>query len=394
MSPLGAPSADAQAHSAHLREVIQEQIIAAGGSIPFWKYMELALYAPGLGYYSAGAHKFGKGGDFITAPERSPLFSAGVATAIAPALRQAGKGAVFMELGGGSGAFAESCLLALQDIGVLPARYAMLEPSADLRQRQRERLQAQLPAELFARVEWLDGPIAEIWNGVLFANEVIDALPVPRFVIRAGEVMEEHVALDGEGRFVRTEQPADAMLIGAVRNIERRLPEPLPEGYRSEALAQLPYWMQAVVGGLQNGALLLIDYGYARSEFYQPERSDGTLRAFRQQHVTNDVFAWPGLQDITASVDFTAVAEACVGAGFEFSGYCSQSSFLLGNGLERHLQAAEAQAADEVARHNLRQQVKHLTLPSEMGERFQAIGFQRGVELDAAFLLGDLSHHL
>ncbi|HOC11260.1 SAM-dependent methyltransferase [Thermomonas sp.] len=394
MSPLGAPSADAQAHSAHLREVIQEQIIAAGGSIPFWKYMELALYTPGLGYYSAGAHKFGKGGDFITAPERSPLFSAGVATAIAPALRQAGKGAVFMELGGGSGAFAESCLLALQDIGVLPARYAMLEPSADLRQRQRERLQAQLPAELFARVEWLDGPIAEIWNGVLFANEVIDALPVPRFVIRAGEVMEEHVALDGEGRFVRTEKPADAMLIGAVRNIERRLPEPLPEGYRSEALAQLPYWMQAVVGGLQNGALLLIDYGYARSEFYQPERSDGTLRAFRQQHVTNDVFAWPGLQDITASVDFTAVAEACVGAGFEFSGYCSQSSFLLGNGLERHLQAAEAQAADEVARHNLRQQVKHLTLPSEMGERFQAIGFQRGVELDAAFLLGDLSHHL
>ena len=394
MSPLGAPSADAQAHSAHLREVIQEQMIAAGGSIPFWKYMELALYTPGLGYYSAGAHKFGKGGDFITAPERSPLFSAGVATAIAPALRQAGKGAVFMELGGGSGAFAESCLLALQDIGVLPARYAMLEPSADLRQRQRERLQAQLPAELFARVEWLDGPIAEIWNGVLFANEVIDALPVPRFVIRAGEVMEEHVALDGEGRFVRTEKPADAMLIGAVRNIERRLPEPLPEGYRSEALAQLPYWMQAVVGGLQNGALLLIDYGYARSEFYQPERSDGTLRAFRQQHVTNDVFAWPGLQDITASVDFTAVAEACVGAGFEFSGYCSQSSFLLGNGLERHLQAAEAQAADEVARHNLRQQVKHLTLPSEMGERFQAIGFQRGVELDAAFLLGDLSHHL
>ena len=394
MSPLGAPSADAQAHSAHLREVIQEQIIAAGGSIPFWKYMELALYTPGLGYYSAGAHKFGKGGDFITAPERSPLFSAGVATAIAPALRQAGKGAVFMELGGGSGAFAESCLLALQDIGVLPARYAMLEPSADLRQRQRERLQAQLPAELFARVEWLDGPIAEIWNGVLFANEVIDALPVPRFVIRAGEVMEEHVALDGEGRFVRTEKPADAMLIGAVRNIERRLPEPLPEGYRSEALAQLPYWMQAVVGGLQNGALLLIDYGYARSEFYQPERSDGTLRAFRQQHVTNDVFAWPGLQDITASVDFTAVAEACVGAGFEFSGYCSQSSFLLGNGLERHLQAAEAQAADEVARHNLRQQVKHLTLPSEMGERFQAIGFQRGVELDAAFLIGDLSHHL
>jgi len=394
MQTLPPPDADALAHSAHLREVIQEQVIAAGGSVPFWKFMELVLYAPGLGYYSAGATKFGDAGDFVTAPELSPLFAACVADALTPVLQQLGPDAQFMEIGGGSGAFAETCLSKLLANDALPARYAILEPSADLRQRQRERLQAQLPAGLFARVEWLDGPISETWNGVLFANEVIDALPVPRFVMRGGEVLEEHVALDGEGRFVRTEKPADGMLMGAVRNIERRLPEPLPEGYRSEALAQLPYWMQAVVGGLQNGALLLIDYGYARSEFYQPERSDGTLRAFRQQHVTNDVFAWPGLQDITASVDFTAVAEACVGAGFEFSGYCSQSSFLLGNGLERHLQAAEAQAADEVARHNLRQQVKHLTLPSEMGERFQAIGFQRGVELDAAFLLGDLSHHL
>jgi SAM-dependent MidA family methyltransferase len=394
VSTLPQPSADAQAHSAHLREVIQEQIIAAGGSLPFWKFMELALYAPGLGYYSAGAHKFGKGGDFITAPERSPLFAACVASAVAPALRQAGKGAVFMELGGGSGAFAEDCLLALQALGQLPARYAMLEPSADLRLRQRGRLQARLPVELFARVEWLDGPIEPAWNGVLFANEVLDALPVPRFVLGDDGVREEHVALDGEGRFVRCDQPADGMLLAAVGNLQRRLPAPLPAGYRSEVLAQLPYWMQAVAGGMQTGALLFIDYGYARAEYYQPERDDGTLRAFRQQHVTGDVFAWPGLQDITASVDFTAVAEAGVGAGFEFSGYCSQASFLLGNGLDAHLQAAEAQAADEIARHNLRQQVKYLTLPSEMGERFQAIGFQRGVELDAAFLLGDLSHRL
>ncbi len=393
-STLPMPSADAQAHSAHLREVIQEQVIAAGGRIPFWKFMELALYAPGLGYYSAGARKFGPGGDFTTAPERSPLFCACVADALAPALRQAGKGAVFMEVGGGSGAFAEACLEKLQAGGVLPARYAILEPSADLRQRQRERLQARLPAELFARVEWLDGPIPEPWDGVLFANEVIDALPAPRFVIRAGEVLEECVALDGEGRFVRSEQPADAMLSAAVRRIESQLPAPFANGYRSEVLAQLPYWLQAVAGGLRNGALLFIDYGYARGEYYQPERDDGTLRAFRQHHVTNDVLAWPGLQDITASVDFTALAEAGVGAGFEFSGYCSQASFLLGNRLQENLASAEAQAADEVARHNLRQQAKVLTLPSEMGERFQAIGFQRGVELDAAFLVGDLSHRL
>ncbi len=391
---LSAPSSDAQAHSAHLREVIQQHIIAAGGRIPFWKFMELALYAPGLGYYSAGAHKFGAGGDFITAPELSPLFSACVADALAPVLRQAGKGALFVELGGGSGAFAEACLLRLQDAGVLPARYAILEPSADLRQRQHARLQARLPAALFARVEWLDGPIQQPWDGVLFANEVIDALPTPRFVLRGGQVLEECVALDGEGRFVRTGQAADPLLSAAVARIQSQLPVPLPDGYRSEALAQLPYWLQAVAGGLRNGALLFIDYGYARSEYYLPERSDGTLRAFRQHHLIDDVFAWPGLQDITASVDFTALAEAGVGAGFEFSGYCSQASFLLGNGLQQHLQAAEAQAADDIARHNLRQQAKLLTLPSEMGERFQAMGFQRGVELDAAFLLGDLSHRL
>ncbi|HEY1069497.1 MAG TPA: SAM-dependent methyltransferase [Thermomonas sp.] len=391
---LPPPSADAQAHSAHLREVIQEQIIGAGGRIPFWKFMELALYAPGLGYYSAGAHKFGPGGDFTTAPEQSPLFAACVADALSPAIRQAGKGALFVELGGGSGAFAEACLEHLQANGALPARYAILEPSADLRERQRERLQARLAPALFARVEWLDGPVQQPWDGVLFANEVIDALPTPRFVVQGGEVLEECVALDGEGRFVRAEQPADPLLAAAVRRIESQLPGPFADGYRSEALAQLPYWVQAVAGGLRNGALLFVDYGYARGEYYLPERSDGTLRAFRQHHLIDDVFAWPGLQDITASVDFTALAEAGVGAGFEFSGYCSQASFLLGNRLQAHLEAAEAQAADDIARHNLRQQAKRLTLPSEMGERFQAIGFQRGVELDAAFLVGDLSHRL
>lgn len=394
MSSLPAPAADAQAHSAHLREVIQEHIIAAGGGIPFWKFMELALYAPGLGYYSAGAHKFGPGGDFTTAPERSPLFSACVATALGAVLRQLGAGAVLFELGGGSGAFAEACLLQLQADDALPARYAILEPSADLRQRQRQRLQQRLPAALFARVEWLDGPIQESWNGVLFANEVIDALPASRFSMRAGEVMEEYVALDGEGRFVRREQPADPLLAAAVRHVEQQLPEPFAEGYRSELLAQLPYWIQAVAGGLRSGAMVFIDYGYARGEYYLPERSDGTLRAFRQHHVTGDVFAWPGLQDITASVDFTALAEAGVGAGFAFSGYCSQAGFLLGNGLQAHLPGLEAQAADEAALHNLRQQAKALTLPSEMGERFQAIGFQRGVDLEPAFALGDLSHRL
>lgn len=159
-------------------------------------------------------------------------------------------------------------------------------------------------------------------------------------------------------------------------------------------LVQLPYWVQAVVGGLQRGALLFIDYGHPRSEYYLPERDDGTLRAYRQHRMTADVFAWPGLQDITASVDFTALAEAGVGAGFEFAGYCTQASFLLGNGLAQRLAPAEAGAANDAARHALRQQVKRLTLPSEMGERFQCLGFQRGVEFEPAFALGDLSHRL
>ena len=394
MQTLPPPDADALAHSAHLREVIQEQAIAAGGSIPFWKFMELALYAPGLGYYSAGATKFGDAGDFVTAPELSPLFAACVADALTPVLQQLGPDAQFMEIGGGSGAFAETCLSKLLANDALPARYAILEPSADLRQRQRERLQERLPPLLFELVEWLDGPIQEAWNGVLFANEVIDALPTPRFTIRDGDVFEEHVALDGEGRFLRTDRPADPMLAAAVRHVERQLPEPFADGYRSELLAQLPYWLQAVIGGMGDGALLFVDYGHARGEYYQPQRRDGTLRAFRRHHLVEDVFAHPGLQDITASVDFTALAEACNGAGFDFAGYCAQASFLIGNRLQDNLALAEVRAQDDLARHNLRQQVKLLTLPGEMGERFQAIGFQRGVEFGAAFLVGDLSHRL
>ena len=388
------PDADALAHSEHLRQLLQEQIIAAGGAIPFSRFMELALYAPGLGYYSAGSHKFGASGDFVTAPELGPLFAATVADAIAPVLQQLGQDAVMLELGGGSGAFAEVALKRLLALDALPSRYALLEPSADLRERQRERLQKRLPPLLFELVEWLDGPIAQPWDGVLFANEVIDALPTPRFTLRDGEVFEEHVALDGEGRFVRRDRPADALLSAAVRHVERGLDASFADGYRSELLVQLPYWLQAVAGGLRSGAMLFIDYGYARAEYYQPQRSEGTLRAFRSHHVGDDPYAFPGLQDLTASVDFTALAEAGTGAGFDFSGYCSQASFLIGNGLMQRLEEAEARAKDETAKLRLRQEAKQLTMPEAMGERFQAMGFSRDVEFGTAFLAGDLSHRL
>ena len=172
---------------------------------------------------------------------------------------------------------------------------------------------------LFELVEWLDAPPPDPWNGVLFANEVIDALPTPRFTLRDGEVFEEHVALDGDGRFLRIDRPADALLAAAVRHVERQRGAAFVDGYRSELLPQLPYWVQAVIGGLQRGAMLFVDYGYPRREYYQPQRSDGTLRAFRRHQLVDDVFAYPGLQDLTASVDFTALAEAGTHAGFDFS---------------------------------------------------------------------------
>ena len=394
MSRMPTPDADALAHSERLRQLLQEQIIAAGGAIPFSRFMELALYAPGLGYYSAGAHKFGMGGDFVTAPELGPLFAATVADALAPVLQQLGPDATLLELGGGSGAFAEVALKRLLALDALPTRYALLEPSADLRERQRERLQKRLPPLLFELVEWLDGPIAQPWDGVLFANEVIDALPTPRFTLRDGEVFEEHVALDGEGRFVRRDRPADALLSAAVRHVERGLDAPFADGYRSELLAQLPYWLQAVAGGLRSGAMLFVDYGYPRGEYYQSQRREGTLRAFRSHHVGDDPYAFPGLQDLTASVDFTALAEAGTGAGFDFAGYCSQANFLVGNGLMQRLAEAEDRAKDETAKLRLRQEAKQLTLPEAMGERFQAMGFSRDVEFGTAFLAGDLSYRL
>ncbi len=392
VASLPTPDADALAHSGRLAELIRREIAANGGAIPFSRFMELALYAPGLGYYSAGARKFGEEGDFVTAPEIGPIFAACVAEAVATVLQQLGAGALFFELGGGSGAFAEIALKRLLELDALPDRYLILEPSADLRERQRERLQGKLSPMLFELVEWLDGPLPGEWDGVLFANEVIDALPTPRFAIRDGEVYEEHVVVEGEG-FARTLRPADAFLGNAVRHLEQRLERRFAEGYRSEVLPQLPYWIQAVSGGMRRGAMLFVDYGHPRGEFYQDERSDGTLRAYYRHRMHADPLLWPGLQDLTASVDFTALAEAGVAAGFDLAGYCSQASFLLGNGMAGVLERIE-RMHDPAEQQRRRNEVKRLTLPSEMGERFQVMGFEKDVEFGVAFLAGDLSFRL
>jgi len=381
-------------HSACLQALIADHIRAAGGSISFSRFMELALYTPGLGYYSAGAHKFGTGGDFVTAPELGSLFAECIAEVLAPVLRSLGEKAQFLEIGGGSGRFAAAVLPRLQTLDVLPARYAVLEPSADLRQRQYALWRECLPSHIFARVDWLDSPPDTEWDGVVFANEVIDALPATRFAIQHGEVMEEHVCLADEHSFRTILRPTDSFVTTAVRQLERQLDMPLSDGFHSELLPQLPYWLQAVTGPLRRGALLFVDYGYPRREYYHPQRMEGTLRAFYRHQVSNDVLARVGVQDLTASVDFTALAEAGTHAGFDFAGYCTQTGFLLGNGLESRLSAHEAQVSSEAERLALRQQVRTLTLPHEMGERFQVMGFMRDVEFEQAFAVGDLSWRL
>jgi SAM-dependent MidA family methyltransferase len=386
-SRLPEPHADERAHSDNLLHQLRE-LIASHGPLPFSQYMERCLYAPGLGYYSAGRTKFGAAGDFVTAPELGNLFAGCVINALQPTLAMLGDDADFLELGGGSGAFAEAALGAMDTAGVLPRRYLILEPSADLRERQQQRLQANLAPGLAARVAWLDRPPEQDWRGVLFANEVIDALPATRFSLRAGEVFEEYVVLDGHGALMRTDRPADALVAGAVRHVERDLGRAFADGYRSEILPQLPYWIQAVAGSLVAGLMLFIDYGYVRREFYLPERDDGTLMAHYRHHAHNDPLYLPGLNDLTASVDFTALAEAAKTAGFAMAGYMPQAQFLIGAGLQELFQAEREKLADEHGRYRLAQQVKRLMLPDQMGERFQAMLLARG--LDALPLAGEL----
>jgi SAM-dependent MidA family methyltransferase len=390
---LPQPSADAQQHSARLTELIQQAIALEKGAIPFSRYMELALYAPGLGYYSAGARKFGKDGDFVTAPEMGGGFAHALANAGAVVLKQLEGDAVWFEVGAGTGALAEKTLKRLQVLNALPSQYWILEPSADLRERQRIHLQSSLSAELFARCIWLDAPPEHAWQGVLVANEVIDALPTTRFIMDSGEVYEECTALDAAQRFLRVMRPADALVGSAVRHLERFLQRDFAEGYCSEILPQLPYWIQAIAGTMNRGGLLFIDYGYVREEYYQPDRDEGTLMCYYRHHAHGDYFLWPGLQDLTASVDFTALAEAGVSAGFALAGYCSQASFLLGNGLSEYI-AEYDQNADDIARYRESQHIKKLMLPSEMGERFQCMGFAKDVDFSAAFAQGDLRYRL
>lgn len=380
---LPCPAPDALAH--HLRVVahLHELIRQAGGWLPFSQYMDAALYAPGLGYYAAGAAKLGASGDFVTAPEMTPLFGRTVAHAIVPVLAETG-GAV-LELGAGSGALAIDILGELERLDMLPMQYAILEVSADLRQRQRERFARELP-HLAGRVQWLDALPAH-FTGAILGNEVLDALPVELVHWTGNGPQSRGVAAQGTG-FAWQDRAMDDP---ALRTRAEALG--LAPGYVSEINLASEALIASLAQCLDHGLILMIDYGFGASEYYHPQRSMGTLRAHYRHHALDDPFYLPGLCDLTAHVDFSAVARAGRAAGLTLAGYASQANFLLNAGLTGLLM--EISPDDAAAYLPQANAVQRLVSPAEMGDLFKAIAWTQGeIAPLAAFARGDRSHTL
>jgi SAM-dependent MidA family methyltransferase len=380
-------------HSARLRERVTAEIDAAGGWLSFERFMELALYAPGLGYYSGGAAKLGADGDFTTAPEVSRLFGACVAVQCAEVLRSIGAGSV-LEIGAGSGRLAADLLARLETLNQLPEHYWILEVSADLRQRQREHLEQRLP-QLLQRVQWLDRPPEESFDGVILANEVLDALPVARFRWHSDAVeelgVEIHRGAHGQ-EFAWGARPANA----GTREVCSELSAaggPWNDGYVSEYCPRLGAWTCVVTQALRRGAVLWFDYGLPRAQYYLPERRDGTLVCHFRHRLSDDPFVNPGLQDISAWVDFTRVAQASREAGFELAGFTTQAHFLAGLKIDQEMRLAAGGDENRFAR--LANQARQLMMPGAMGERFKAMAWLREVEMPlSGFGLLDLRHSL
>ena len=382
------PSAEVQAHSARVLRFIRAQIEAAGGSISFAQYMAQALYAPGLGYYSAGAHKFGEAGDFVTAPEISPLFGKTVAQQIQPVLAQL-EAPVVLELGAGTGALAEQILQALAERDALPQAYWILEPSAELQQRQQQRLTQALPAEVFARVQWLQQIPEASFTGVILGNEEVDALPCV-LIEKTEQGLFERVVEWREDALAWATRPLTPALTEALERIPQSMREDWPCGYVTELRTTLRDWLAALAMPLRQGAMFWIDYGYGRREYYHPERTQGTLRCFYRHRAHDDPFLWSGLQDITAHVDFTDLAEAAHAADLQIAGYTTQASFLLAGGLlNRTEQTTDARVLAEQSR-----ALQVLLMPGQMGELIKVMALTRGVELPQHFAEADLRRQL
>ena len=371
LTDLPQPDAAALRHSDTLADVMRQRIAAAGGFISFADYMQMALYEPGLGYYSAGAAKFGAAGDFVTAPEISSLFSACLAGQCAEVLESLNGGTV-LELGAGSGAMAAAMLSEFARLDVLPDQYLIVEPSADLRERQLQRLQEAAAGHLH-RVIWLDTAPAESFHGVIVGNEVVDALPVNRFRVADDHVQEICVQADKQG-FSDCYQPAAGLLAEELAQLVQDCE--LPVGYVSEISLRSPAWLGTITDWLTEGAILLLDYGFSRPEYYMSERSSGTLRCYYRHRAHDNPYLWPGLQDITAWVDFSRLAHAAQAAGLQVAGFTTQANFLLAAGLERRFEETAGADAEALARqaHGMRQ----LLLPGEMGDAVKVLALTRG----------------
>lgn len=388
---LPVPGDLAQQHSENLIAFIKSEIDKNQGAISFQRYMELVLYAPGLGYYAAGSAKLGEEGDFVTAPEISALFSQSLANSILPVLEQ---NQIILEVGAGRGRMAADILAHLKQQDKLPQEYWILELSADLRQRQKQTIKETVP-ELIDKVKWLD-ELPDKFSGVVLANELLDAMPIQLFQKNENEVNEVNVIWKDE-KFTFLLKPTDnEQLSQRIKNIESELGTDFEPGYASEINFTAENWIKSIAERLQQGVIILIDYGFPQHEYYHAQRKQGTLMCHYRHRVHADPFVYPGLQDITAHVDFTAMADAALEANLKVIGYTNQVSYLMGAGL------MELAALNQDGENNkleqqmdVTSQIKKLTLPHEMGELFKVIGFSKGVDaVLPAFSFRDLREYL
>lgn len=390
-SALPVPDREALAVSQELSTRIAAEIARRGGWLSFARYMEMALYEPGLGYYSNPGQVFGAAGDFVTAPELTPLFGATLARQVSPWLKDpalAGSGQVVLEVGGGSGMLAAQLLNALDNVGHHEVRYLILELSAERREHQRQTLKSLAPG-LMDRVGWLD-TFPESFAGVVVANELLDAMPVQLFEWQAdaGAELQEMGVTWVDGQFAWAPRPADAVLTETVTALRNRLG---PEGaqwhspYRSEICPAQQAWMRTLADCMTAGVVMLLDYGFAAPEYYHPQRNQGTLMCHYRHRSHADPFLWPGLSDITAHVDFTALARAATAEGFSLVGYTSMAAFLLNAGLLDEL--ADLPREPESFWFAQAQAVQQLISEAEMGELFKVIAFEKNLR-EAASVLG------
>lgn len=389
---LPEPCAEAKTLSLTLFKHIQTYL-KRHKTLSFSKFMEMALYTPNLGYYSAGLPKFGRSGDFITAPEISPIFSRCLARQAAQALNHMST-ASLIEFGAGSGAMAADILQELKTLGVLPERYYIVEISAELQQRQQQLLKQRLPADLFAKVYWLGQLPSTPINAVVIANEVLDAMPVERIRIEPERALRGFVHLNTDKtQFEWDYRPiTDRTLQRFSNQLIKHIGKVSDLGYETEINLNIHPWLKSIYQILNQGLVLLIDYGYNREEFYQPARVMGTLRCHYQHRAHNNPFFYPGLQDITAHVDFTAVAESAFDVGFKIAGYTTQAHFLMGSGLMEMSVNPHSDISEQI---KTAQQIKTLTMPDEMGETFKAMALSKQLNQPLmGFSIRDLRHQL